>query len=78
MQVAFGRVRRKTAPTGPGTTTVIALKLTLMVRLGNRTYRAREVKIGEKNRELNNPDLNYAWLWDLRHVYILMEFASYL
>ena len=39
MHVAFGRVRRKTEPTGPGMEAVIFLKLTLMVRLGNRTYR---------------------------------------
>ena len=34
MHVAFGRVRRKTEPTGLGTETVIFLKLTPMVRLG--------------------------------------------
>ena len=38
MHVAFGRVRRKTEPTGPGSKAVIFSKLTLMmVRLGNHT-----------------------------------------
>ena len=55
MQIAFGvfdrvflRVRRKTEPTGPGTKTVIFLKLTLMVRLGNRTYRSWGAELDEK------------------------------
>ena len=34
MQIAFGRVRRKTEPTGSGAVAVIFLKLTVMVRLG--------------------------------------------
>ena len=33
MQIAFGRVRRKTEPTGPGAEAVFLLKLTPMVQL---------------------------------------------
>ena len=62
MHVAFGRVRRKTEPTGPGAETVIFLKLTPTVRLETREktpqqkpYRSWVSKIGRKNRELNNP-----------------------
>ena len=33
MQIAFGRVRRKTEPTGPGAQVVVFLKLTPIVRL---------------------------------------------
>ena len=42
MQIAFGRVRRKTEPTGPRAAAVIFLKLTPMVRVSNRTGSATE------------------------------------
>ena len=62
MQVAFGRVRRKTEPTGPGTEAIFFLKLTLMGAVGNadriwvstpqnRTYRACSEN-GSKERKL--------------------------
>ena len=35
---------------------LLFLKLTPMVRLGNRTYRAWGSKIGRKNRKLNSPE----------------------
>ena len=48
MQVAFGRVSRKTEPTGPGAETVIVSKIDTYALVPNRTYRAWGLKLNEK------------------------------
>ena len=44
MQVAFGRVRRKTAPTGPGTTTIICSKIDSYGAVCNRTGLEKKIQ----------------------------------